>query len=137
MRLFARRIAFYLLTAWVALTVNFFLPRLVPGNPVATAIAGASRAGLCNRECVHAIELQFGLHTNTPILLQYLQYWGNLLQGNLGQSWFRGTSRSARCWPSTSHGPSACSAWPRSWPSSSAPGSESRWAGFAAPRWTG
>jgi peptide/nickel transport system permease protein len=89
-RLFARRIAFYLLTAWVALTVNFFLPRLVPGNPVATAIAGASRAGLCNRECVHAIELQFGLHTNTPILLQYLQYWGNLLQGNLGQSWFLG-----------------------------------------------
>lgn len=90
MRLFARRAGFYLLTAWVALTVNFFLPRLVPGNPVATAIAEASRAGLCNAQCVHAIELQFGLHTDTPLFAQYLQYFGNLFRGNLGDSWFLG-----------------------------------------------
>jgi peptide/nickel transport system permease protein len=87
---FARRVGFYLLTAWVALTVNFFLPRLVPGDPVATAIAQASRAGLCNARCVGAIQAQFGLHTNTPILLQYLQYWANLLHGDLGESWFLG-----------------------------------------------
>jgi peptide/nickel transport system permease protein len=89
-RLLARRISFYLLTAWVALTVNFILPRMVPGNPVATAIAGASRTGLCNKECVRAIQLQFGLHTNTPVLVQYLEYWRDLLHGNLGESWFLG-----------------------------------------------
>ncbi len=38
MRLLARRIALYLLTAVVAITVNFFIPRLMPGNPVEAAI---------------------------------------------------------------------------------------------------
>jgi peptide/nickel transport system permease protein len=89
-RLLARRAGFYLLTAWVALTVNFILPRLVPGDPVATAIANASQAGLCNKDCVHAIQLQFGLHSNTPVLVQYLEYWRDLLHGNLGTSWFLG-----------------------------------------------
>jgi peptide/nickel transport system permease protein len=93
---FARRVGFYLLTAWVALTVNFFLPRLVPGNPVATAIAQASRQGLCNASCVHAIETEFGLHANTPIWLQYLQYWGNLFRGDLGESWFLGNQPVAK-----------------------------------------
>ena len=29
-----RRLAFYLVAAWVALTVNFFIPRAMPGNAV-------------------------------------------------------------------------------------------------------
>ncbi|MGH3279381.1 MAG: hypothetical protein ACRDNW_09610 [Trebonia sp.] len=28
-----RRFGFYLVTAWAAITVNFFIPRLMPGNP--------------------------------------------------------------------------------------------------------
>jgi ABC-type dipeptide/oligopeptide/nickel transport system permease component len=28
-----RRIGFYLVTAWAAITMNFFIPRLMPGNP--------------------------------------------------------------------------------------------------------
>jgi peptide/nickel transport system permease protein len=35
MRWFARRLAFYLFAIWVALTVNFLLPRLMPGSPLA------------------------------------------------------------------------------------------------------
>ena len=34
MRYLTRRAAFYLLTAWAALTLNFIIPRLMPGNPV-------------------------------------------------------------------------------------------------------
>lgn len=34
MRFFARRIGFYLATAWLALTLNFIIPRLMPGDPV-------------------------------------------------------------------------------------------------------
>ena len=30
----SRRLGFYLIALWVALTVNFFLPRLMPGNPI-------------------------------------------------------------------------------------------------------
>ncbi len=29
-----RRLVFYLVTAWVALTINFLIPRLMPGNAV-------------------------------------------------------------------------------------------------------
>ena len=32
MRFFARRIAFYVFAVWVALTLNFLLPRLMPGD---------------------------------------------------------------------------------------------------------
>ena len=35
MRWFARRLAFYAFALWVALTVNFLLPRLMPGSPLA------------------------------------------------------------------------------------------------------
>ena len=34
MRWFARRLVFYLFALWVALTVNFLLPRLMPGDPI-------------------------------------------------------------------------------------------------------
>jgi peptide/nickel transport system permease protein len=34
MRWFARRIAFYVFAIWVALTINFLLPRLMPGSPL-------------------------------------------------------------------------------------------------------
>jgi peptide/nickel transport system permease protein len=34
MRWFARRLAFYVFAIWVALTVNFLLPRLMPGSPL-------------------------------------------------------------------------------------------------------
>jgi len=34
MRWFARRIVFYVFALWVALTINFLLPRMMPGSPI-------------------------------------------------------------------------------------------------------
>ena len=34
-----RRLAFYLVAAWVAITANFFIPRAMPGNPVQSVLA--------------------------------------------------------------------------------------------------
>ena len=34
MRWFARRLAFYAFALWAALTINFLLPRLMPGDPI-------------------------------------------------------------------------------------------------------
>jgi peptide/nickel transport system permease protein len=82
-----RRLGVYVLAAWVALTVSFLLPRAVPGNPVAGAVARASESGACNEQCVHAIEQQLGFGVHTSIWEQYLQYLGNLLHGDLGHSW--------------------------------------------------
>ena len=41
MRVIARRIGFYILTAIAAVTVDFFIPRVMPGNPVDAATAQA------------------------------------------------------------------------------------------------
>jgi peptide/nickel transport system permease protein len=82
-----RRLGVYLLAAWVALTVSFLLPRVVPGNPVAGAVARASQSGNCNEQCVIAIEEQLGYNVHTSLWDQYLQYWTSLAHGDLGHSW--------------------------------------------------
>ena len=82
-----RRLAVYLLAAWVALTVSFLLPRVVPGNPVAGAVARASQSGSCNSACVRAIEEQLGFNVHTSLWDQYVQYLGNLARGDFGHSW--------------------------------------------------
>ena len=87
MRALVRRFGVYLLAAWVAVTVSFLLPRVVPGNPVAGAVARASQSGNCNAQCVRAIELQLGYNVHTSLWDQYTQYIGNLLHGDLGHSW--------------------------------------------------
>jgi len=86
-RFIARRVGFYVIAAWVAITLSFFLPRMVPGNPVAGIIARVELNGQCNAICVHAAVSQFGLQGGN-IFVQYLQYWGHLFQGNLGISYF-------------------------------------------------
>src|SRR5207248_6743083 len=82
-----RRLGVYVLAAWVAVTVSFLLPRVVPGNPVAGAVARASQSGACNSECVRAVAEQLGYNVHTSLWDQYLQYWGHLAQGDLGHSW--------------------------------------------------
>jgi peptide/nickel transport system permease protein len=39
MRWFAQRLLFYVIALWVALTINFLLPRLMPGDPIAGLLA--------------------------------------------------------------------------------------------------
>jgi peptide/nickel transport system permease protein len=82
-----RRLGVYLLAAWVAITVSFLLPRALPGNPVAGAVARASAAGTCNAQCVRAIEDQLGYNVHVSLWDQYVQYLGSLVHGDLGHSW--------------------------------------------------
>src|SRR5579859_169642 len=84
MRMITRRIAFYLVTAVVAITVNFFIPRLMPGNPV-LAVLGRVQAQE-SRQAIAALEVQYGIATKTGLWGQYVQYWSHLLHGNLGTS---------------------------------------------------
>jgi peptide/nickel transport system permease protein len=84
MRLIARRLGLYIVTAIVAITVNFFIPHLMPGNPVLTLI-GRMQAQI-SPQTIHALELQYGVNTTTGLWGQYLHYWSQLLHGNLGIS---------------------------------------------------
>lgn len=79
-----RRVGFYLLTLWISLTLNFLLPRLVPGDP-AQAIMARFRDKNVDPEMLQAIEAQFGI-SHDPLWVQYGQYLTNLLHGNLGIS---------------------------------------------------
>ena len=83
MRFLARRVLFYLLTAWAALTLNFIIPRLMPGNPVEIMIA--KYKGQLSPAAVKSLTALFGLN-HSGLGSQYVTYWKDLLQGNLGTS---------------------------------------------------
>jgi peptide/nickel transport system permease protein len=82
----ARRLGFYLVAAWAAVTMNFFIPRLMPGNPVDILVSRLSAQGPVSPGLYHALAVAFGLNTNSSLLTQYFQYWGQLFHGNLGIS---------------------------------------------------
>lgn len=83
MRYLLGRLGFYLLAAWVALTLNFFLPRLIPGDP-ATALFARLR-GKVAPEAIEALRETFGL-TDAPLLEQYVTYLAHVARGDLGIS---------------------------------------------------
>jgi peptide/nickel transport system permease protein len=85
MRVILRRIGFYILTAIVAVTVDFLIPRLIPGNPVNAVLAGSQGQNV-TPATVRALELQFGSRTSEGEWGQYVTYWTNVLHGNLGSS---------------------------------------------------
>jgi peptide/nickel transport system permease protein len=84
-RMLARRIGFYVLTAIAIVTVIFLLPRVIPGNPV-DAVLGHMQGQTITKGTLRALEVQFGQNSTTGIWGQYLHYWSNLLHGNLGVS---------------------------------------------------
>jgi peptide/nickel transport system permease protein len=84
MRYALRRLEFFAITLWAALTVNFLLPRLMPGNPAEAMLVRFH--GRASPQAVKTMEAAFGLHTNDSILQQYLDYLGNTLHGDFGTS---------------------------------------------------
>ncbi len=79
-----RRLEFLVITLWAAVTINFLLPRLMPGNP-AQAVMSRIR-GPVNPETRHTMEVAFGLDTHQSLLAQYGQYLGDIAQGKFGVS---------------------------------------------------
>lgn len=87
MRYYARKFAFYLVALWAALTLNFFIPRLMPGNPVDILMAKlAQRGGTVDPSARRAYELLLGTNSSESLLQQYVSYLGNMFRGELGIS---------------------------------------------------
>ncbi len=76
------RLLQYLIVLFVATTLNFLLPRLMPGNPLAL-LAGVDVGLMTPEERANVLE-RVGL--DRPLYRQYFDYWGNLLRGDLGYS---------------------------------------------------
>jgi len=79
-----RRIGFYLIALWASLTLNFLIPRLMPGDPVLLLIAKLQ--GRVDPHSIEALRIAFGANTHLSLWQQYAQYLGNLAHGNLGIS---------------------------------------------------
>lgn len=83
MQYILRRLGFYALAAWLSLTINFLLPRFMPGDPAAAIFARFR--GQLQPEQIQAMREAYGL-TDAPLYVQYVQYVGSMLRGNLGIS---------------------------------------------------
>jgi len=84
LRFALRRLGFFVFTLWAALTLNFLLPRLMPGNP---ALAMLSKFhGQLGPGALHALEILFGVNTDKSLPAQYVSYLHQIATGNLGVS---------------------------------------------------
>jgi peptide/nickel transport system permease protein len=82
-----RRLSLFLLTIWLGATIIFIIPRLMPGDPVASVIGRmmAQSGSVANSaEIIEAWRKRFGL--DDPPLVQYLRYMGNTLTFDLNYS---------------------------------------------------
>src|SRR5579859_107879 len=105
MRYLLRRLGFYLVALWAALTLNFLIPRLMPGDPVGLFIAHLQ--GHVDPRAINALRLQFGI-TNDNLWVQYGHYLRDLVHGNMGLSISYYLSGKSGHLPEPSVDPRAC-----------------------------
>ena len=79
MRYVARKVVLFLVTLWAAITLNFILPRLMPGSPVDAALAKLASSGqpITNAQR-RAVEIQLGV-PHTSLITQYWDYWTSIV----------------------------------------------------------
>ncbi len=76
-----RRLAFYVVAAWVALTVNFFIPRLVPGNAVEVIMG---KFPTLQPSAYKALQAMLGVGHAGPLINQYGNYLYDVFHLNFG-----------------------------------------------------
>ena len=87
MRYILRKVVLFILTLWAAITLNFILPRLMPGSPVDAALGKLASAGvpITNAERA-AIEAQLGV-PHASLFVQYGDYLRNIATLRFGTSY--------------------------------------------------
>jgi peptide/nickel transport system permease protein len=84
LRFALRRLGFFVFTLWAALTLNFLLPRLMPGNPALAMVAKFH--GQLGPGALNALEVLFGVNSHQSLPAQYVSYLHDIATGNLGVS---------------------------------------------------
>lgn len=83
-----KRVLQLLLIVFIAVTINFGIPRLIPGDPVESALqtklAMTGSANVDIQAVAAAYRAKFGL--DKPLWQQYLSYWGSIFSRDLGVS---------------------------------------------------
>jgi peptide/nickel transport system permease protein len=83
MSFLARRFGFYLIAAWASITLNFLLPRLMPGDPASMIMARFQ--GQARPEQIEAMREAYGL-SDAPLIEQYWTYLQHIVRGDFGLS---------------------------------------------------
>lgn len=78
------RLLTYVLTVFVLVTLNFLLPRMLPGDPIAAFEDAGSTTYIRNDDTRSALTQYYGL--DRPLREQYVRYLGDLARGDLGVS---------------------------------------------------
>jgi len=83
-RYLVRRLEFFVVTLWAALTLNFILPRLLPGGPEVALLTRFH--GRIQPATIKSLEAALGIRNDQSPIQQYLSYMGNMLRGDFGVS---------------------------------------------------
>ena len=85
MRYLLRRLGFFVLTLWAALTLNFFIPRLMPGSPCRRCGDRLTTGSSPGRAAADARPRSGSSRTRTSSV-QYIEYLKNMVTGHWGVS---------------------------------------------------
>ncbi len=80
-----RRAVFYLIALWAAITLNFLLPHLMPGNPATTLLANFE--GRISPTALQSFMKAFGIAPHASLVGEYWQYLGQVIHLNFGLSY--------------------------------------------------
>jgi peptide/nickel transport system permease protein len=83
-RYLARKIAIYLVTFWVAVTIDWAIPRFMPGDPVEALLSRMHAQPSSSAALSGYYTKSFGF--DVPIWKQYLNFWAAIFHGDLGRS---------------------------------------------------
>ncbi len=81
MRFIVRRLVFYAVAAWVALTINFFIPRLMPGNAIENIM---SKFPSLQPAAYKALQAMLGVGHPGSLWHQYVNYLYDVIHLNFG-----------------------------------------------------
>ncbi len=83
-RYLARKILIYLVTFWVAVTIDWAIPRLMPGDPIDRLLSRMQAQPSSSEALSGYYTKAFGF--DVPVWKQYLNFWAALFHGDLGRS---------------------------------------------------
>lgn len=86
MKYYLRKFGFYSIAFFAALTLNFAIPRMLPGNPVDIVLTRLASKGTVQPETRAAIAAMLGQNDNESLLEQYIAYIKNIFTGDWGVS---------------------------------------------------
>ena len=79
----SRKLIRYGLAPYIIFSLNFFIPRLMPGDPLLNLLGENASV---TEETLADLRTEMGL--DSPMGLQYLRYWGRLFRLDMGYSYF-------------------------------------------------